>query len=179
MPPHLHPKLPELPLGAQWTWDSTHSGNTRWIPLPFCLVLSAGADCYLVCSPEDTISWDIPEDLLHSEQHSIWHHSLRHPRSVAHRATEQLITSLASPLKTPHLKGIPRAPLYTEQLGNRHHSLKTSQELCDMQGNWLDRLKASWGSAAHREKETTVHRTPGKYFHKVQQLSCSSEDSRV
>jgi methyl coenzyme M reductase subunit C-like uncharacterized protein (methanogenesis marker protein 7) len=60
---------------------------------------------------------------------------MRHPRrSAAHREIEQLITSLPAPLKTPELEDIPGATMYTGQLGKRHHSLKTSWGLCDMEG---------------------------------------------
>ena len=43
--------------------------------------------------------------------------------------------SLSVPLKIPQPEGIPGVPLHTKQLGNRHHSLKTSQGLHSMQSN--------------------------------------------
>jgi hypothetical protein len=66
-----------------------------------------------------------------------------HPRRFAARATEQLIASLAAPLKTPQFEGISGVFLYTGQLDNQHHNLKTAGGLCGMQGNWTNRLKVS------------------------------------
>jgi hypothetical protein len=45
-------------------------------------------------------------------------------------ATEQLITSLSAPLKTPQLEGIPGGPLYTGQLGNILQSEDLLGALC-------------------------------------------------
>lgn len=63
----------------------------------------------------------------------------------------------ACPLKTVQLKGIPGAPMYTGQLGNRKHSLKTSQGLCHMQGKGPADWNLHCSSAAQRQIETAIH----------------------
>ena len=154
---------------------------------PLCVVLSAETDC----SPEDTIFWAISGDLLHSghlrEQHetsqdihcaqgqlasleicytqSNWYHSLKTSQEIRctkrNWATDyQLVCSLEHTTAERH----PRSS--SVHRDNRHHSLKTSRGICGMQGNWVNRTKASlefyctqgnrnhcpedtWGTASH------------------------------
>jgi hypothetical protein len=78
--PHLTPKL------RNCFWEPDRLGTHHppkpppsQIPLPFHhfhhfhLVISAGADSWLVCSCEDTISLSILEDPLHSKQLDLLH----------------------------------------------------------------------------------------------------------
>jgi hypothetical protein len=130
----------------------------------------------------------------------IWNHSLWHPRrstafrvtataawrhtrrSVAHRATEQLIISSSVSLKRPQLAGILGVPLYRRQLGNWQHSLKTSWSSVPCRATDTTDWKPSWSSAVYRNGNHSPYPlppTPGEQLQTGQYLDCSSEDSTV
>ena len=103
-------------------------------PFPFCLSylleqIASQFACLKITYPE-------PPQKIHCSQ-SIQATDITDKGipQATHRATEQLIPSLSEPLKTSQLEGIPGAPLYTGQLGDRYHSLKTSVGLFGMQSN--------------------------------------------
>lgn len=114
----------QMPLGAHWPQEDTVFQNyfplntTPLLPCLFCW------DRWLV------------------SQLPIRHHFLRNSRRFYVLCASDTTASdiPKDPLQAGH--HIPGVPLYTGQLDNKHHSMKTSQGLCCIQRNRAKRLKA-------------------------------------
>jgi hypothetical protein len=128
-----------------------------------------------------------------------WHNTWAIPKDPLHLGSQATDTTA---------RGIPGYLLHTGQVNNwssacllswRQHSLKASQELLCIQGNWVTDMivwrlprgskacratdptdwKPPRSSDAYRETETIVHRVPGEHIHTGQQLDSSSEDATI